>query len=380
VRIGWSPAASVVAVLTAASLLSGCGLPRSGPTKQEFLASAVDRKGDAYFVEVTDAVAAATAVPSGLGFSREFLNAGVVASDTIYPGDILSITIWENVDQGVLAVGGNNATQLPETQVDGQGFIFVPYAGRIRAAGNSPEALRQTITRLLENQTPDPQVVVARKAGDGATVSVIGNAGVQGVFPLERPNRTLTSMLAQAGGISVEPEVAKITVTRGRHRGTIWLSDLYANPANDIALRAGDKILVEEDDRAFIALGATGGQRRVPFERQELSAIDAIAEFGGLNPGTADPTGIFVLREESAAIANRVLGRSDLTGNQRIAYVIDLTKPSGIFIARRFKIRDEDTIYVTEAPFVQWQKIIGAITGTAGSANNLANLADGGGN
>jgi polysaccharide export outer membrane protein len=85
-------------VLAAASLLSGCGLPRSGPTKQEFLASAVDRKGDAYFVEVTDAVAAATAVPSGLGFSREFLDAGVVASDTIYPGDVLSITIWENVD------------------------------------------------------------------------------------------------------------------------------------------------------------------------------------------------------------------------------------------------------------------------------------------
>ncbi|MCX7643980.1 MAG: polysaccharide biosynthesis/export family protein [Rhodobacteraceae bacterium] len=376
-RIGSSRAAAAVAALAAASLVAGCGLPRSGPTKQEFLASAIDRRGGAHFVEVTDAVAAATALPSGLSFSREFLDAGVVASDTIYPGDVLSITIWENVDQGVLAVGGNNATQLPETQVDGQGFIFVPYAGRIRAAGNSPEALRQTITRLLENQTPDPQVVVARKAGDGATVSVIGNAGVQGVFPLERPNRTLTSMLAQAGGISVKPEVAKITVTRGRHRGTIWLSDLYADPANDIALRAGDKILVEEDDRAFIALGATGGQRRVPFERQELSAIDAIAEFGGLNPGTADPTGIFVLREEPAEIANRVLGRTDLRGPQRMAYVIDLTKPSGIFIARDFMIRDEDTIYVTEAPFLQWQKIIGAITGAAGSANNLANLADG---
>jgi polysaccharide export outer membrane protein len=380
VRIGSTRAAALAAALAATSLVAGCGLPRSGPTKQEFLASAVERKGDVHFVEVTDAVAAATAVSPGLGFSREFLEAGVVPSDTIYPGDVLSITIWENVDQGVLAVGGTNATQLPETQVDGQGYIFVPYAGRIRAAGNSPEALRQTITRLLETQTPDPQVVVARKPGDGATVSVIGNAGLQGVFPLDRPNRTLTSLLAQAGGVSVEPEIAKITVTRGRHRGTIWLSDLYARPENDIALRAGDRILVEKDRRAFIALGATGGQRRVEFDRQELSAIDAIAEFGGLNPGTADPTGIFVLREESAQVANRVLGRNDLTGPQRVAYVIDLTKPSGIFIARDFMIREEDTIYVTEAPFVQWQKILGAITGTAGSANNIANLADGGSN
>ena len=379
-RIGSSRTAALAVLLAVAGTLSACGLPRVGPNKQEVLRSAIDAQGDAFIVEVDNRIAAATRVPSGLGFSRAFLHAGVVPSDTIFPGDVLAITIWENVGQGVLASGGTNATQLQNVQVDGQGFIFVPYAGRIRAAGDSPEALRQAITRLLENQTPDPQVLVARAAGDGNTVSIIGDAGLQGNFPLERPNRTLSSMLAQAGGVSVDPTVARVTVTRGRERGTIWLSDLFANPANDIALRPGDRILVEKDTRAYIALGATGGQRRVEFESQDLSAIDAIAGFGGLNSSTADPTGIFVLRDESAEIANRVLGRNDLTGSQRMAYVIDLTKPSGIFIARDFMVRDEDTIYVTEAPFVQWQKTLGAITGAASSANNVANLADGNSN
>ena len=59
---------------------------------------------------------------------------------------------------------------LANVQIDGQGFIFIPYAGRIKAAGQTPEGLRQAITRQLEDQTPDPQVTVARVAGDGATV------------------------------------------------------------------------------------------------------------------------------------------------------------------------------------------------------------------
>lgn len=355
-------------------LVAGCGLPRSGPTRNEILSASTERRGDAHIVEVTDAVVRANTLPPGFGFGSNFSRAGVVPSDTIAPGDVLTITVWENVDQGVLTAAGGGATTLSGVQVDGQGYIFMPYAGRIRAAGNSPEALRRVITRQLETQTPDPQVLVMREAGDGATVSIVGNVGAQGIFPIERPTRTLTAMLAGAGGVSADPEGTQITVIRNGQRGTVWLSDLYADPANDIALRAGDRILVEQDRRAYTAIGATGGQRRVTFDTQDLSALEAITQAGGLNPGIADPTGIFIFRDEPAQIANAVLGRGDLTGTARMIYVLDLTKPSGVFVARDFVIRDEDTIYVTEAPFTQWQKIIGAITGAANSANSLANV------
>jgi polysaccharide biosynthesis/export protein len=356
--------------------LGGCGLPRSGPTKKQIFDSAIQASGDAHIVTVDTRVARATAVAPALGFAGALTGAGVVESDTIRPGDRLSISIWENVDQGVLSSQGRNATVLQDVQVDGAGFIFIPYAGRIRAAGNNPEALRMAITRRLETQTPDPQVLVGRAAGDGATVSVIGSVGAQGNYPIERPTRTLSAMLAQAGGVTVTPEIAQISVIRGSHRGTIWLNDLYRDPANDIALRPGDRILVEEDSRAYTAIGATGGQNRVSFDKQQLSALEAVAQVGGLNPARADPTGIFVFRDERAEVANRALGRSDLVGPQRVVYVINLTEPSGVFVARDFQIRDEDTIYVTEAPFVQWQNVLGAITGTVGSANTLSNAVD----
>lgn len=362
-----------IAVVAACSVLASCGLPQVGPNKRQIYAGSVQREGDAFVVAVNDRVTRATAVVPALGFSDAFKNAGQLGSDTIRAGDVLGITVYENVDDSLLGTEGAPAT-LEEVQVDGDGFIFIPYAGRIKAAGNSPEAIRRIITGKLADQTPDPQVEVRRAAGDGSTVSLVGAVGGQGVYPIERPTRTLSSMLARSGGITIEPEIAQITVIRGAARGKIWFEDLYKNPELDIALRGGDKILVEQDTRSFTALGATGAQARVAFESQNLSAIEAIAQVGGLLSASADPTGVFVLRNEPEEVAEQVLGRNDLEGSQRLVYVLDLTEPNGMFMARDFVIRDGDTLYVTEAPFTQWSKVIAAITGTATTAATLSDL------
>lgn len=376
-KINGSRWAKIVALVVLSGTLAACGLPRSGPTKREIFEGSVQRQGDAFVVSVNDRVTRMTGLVPTLGFSDAFLNAGVLGSDTINPGDTLSLQIWENVDNGLLAGTSKGSTILDEVQVDGSGFIFVPYAGRIRAAGNTTEAVRRLIASKLAEQTPDPQVIVRRVAGDGATVSIIGGVGAQGVFAIERPTRTLTAMLARAGGVTIEPEIAQVTVTRGAHQGRIWLQDIYDNPELDIALRAGDRILVEGDTRSFIALGATGAQNKVPFEAQTISAIEAIARVGGLNSGLADPTGVFIFRNEPAEIANQLLGRDDLVGAQRLIYVLDLTEPNGMFLARDFAIRDDDTVYVTEAPYTQFSKVLSALIGpisTAGAVSNLQNL------
>lgn len=364
--------ARVGALLTILGIVSSCGLPQVGPNKREIFSGSVQRDGDAFIVSVNDRVTRATAVTPALGFSDAFINAGVIASDTIQPGDVLGLTIYENVDDGLLAGQGQNSTILEEVQVDGAGFIFVPYAGRIRAAGNSPEEIRRIITTKLEQQTPDPQVQVRRVAGDGSTVSLTGAVGGQGVYAIERPTRTLSAMLARAGGVTIAPGIAQITVIRGSMRSKVWFEDIYTNPELDIALRGGDRILVEEDSRSFTALGATGGQSRVIFESQNMSALEAIAQVGGLQSATADPTGIFVFRNEPAEVSNAVLGRDDLVGAQRLVYVLDLTQPNGMFQARDFVIRDADTIYVTEAPYTQFTKIITALTGATTAANTLS--------
>lgn len=361
-----------LAVLAMMTLLAACALPRSGPSKNEIYSGAVEKGGNAHVIYVNDHVNRATNFVPSYGFSNSFRSAGAVGADEIRAGDVLGLSIWENVDDGLLTSLGSSSTNLQEIQVDSDGYIFVPYAGRVRAAGNTPDRLRQIITERLSSQTPDPQVTVARVAGDGATVSVMGKVGAQGVYPIERPTRTLSAMLARAGGVAIEPEIAVVTVKRGSDQGKVWLTDLYKGQ-NDIALRPGDIVLVEEDQRSFTALGALGGQTRVPLGNEVISAVEAVAMVGGLDSNLADPTGVFVLRDEPESVASRVLGKS-VFGSQRMAYVLDLTRPNGIFLAREFMIRDGDTVYVTEAPYVQWRKRLLSITGTAVSADSLASL------
>jgi polysaccharide biosynthesis/export protein len=373
-----SRGAKALTLVAVVGMVASCSLPRSGPNKREIFAGSVLEQGDAFVVTVNSRVTNATSVVPAFGFGSDFRNADALGSDTINPGDVLVLTVFENVrDDPLLGNTGQRVSLLDQVQVDGAGFIFVPYAGRIRAAGQSPDGLRQAITRKLDTQTPDPQVTVQRAAGDGSTVSVSGAVGGQGIYPIERPTRMLSAMLAAAGGVAIEPAVAIVRVTRGGHSGKVWLQDLYDNPGLDIALRPNDRIIVERDTRAFTVLGATGTQSRIPFETQTLSAIEAIATVGGLATSLADPTGVFVFRNEPAEIANAVLGRNDLTGDQRFVYVLDLTQPTGVFEARDFVIRDGDTVYVTEAPFVQWQKTLSAITGSASAAGSLASASGG---
>ena len=370
-RNPWVRAATLLAVC---GLFSACQLPKSGPNKSEILAGSVTEGGNAFVVEVDDRVTRETAAVPEYGFSQAFRNAQAVASDTVRPGDTLSLTVWENVDDGLLTSEAGGSTSLDQMEVDGEGYIFVPYAGRLRAAGNTTEQLRAQIAEKLEEQTPDPQVQVRREAGNGSAVSLTGTIGSPGLYPIEQPTRTLSGMLASAGGVAVASDIALVTVIRNGHKGTIWYDDLFRDPSTDIALRGGDRILVEQDSRSYIALGATGGQSRVTFDTQDLSALEALAQVGGLQSLSSDPTGIFILRDERQDIARKVMGQADLQGEQRMIYVLNLTAPNGLFVARDFVIRDDDTIYVTEAPYAQWTKSISLIAGGLTPVANVATL------
>lgn len=370
-QIRWGRSLAILALIGA---VTACGLPRSGPKKNEILEGAVAKENATQIIPVDRRIAQIASKSVPIGFGSTFRKAGLVGSDTIQAGDKLALRIWENVDQGLLAVEGTSVTPLNEVQVDGDGFIFVPYAGRLQAAGNSPESLRRIITAKLAEQTPDPQVEVARVAGDGATVSVTGDVGAQGVYPIERSTRSLASMIAKAGGVTADPEITEVKVTRGKRSGTARLKDIYENPEMDIPVRPGDIILVQEDPRSFTALGALGAQTRVKFPSVKMNAVEAIAQVGGLQTNYADPTGVFVLRDERSDLVNEMLGRTDLTGRQRVAYVINLTDPEGIFNARDFLVRDGDTLYVTEAPYVQWQKSLAVLTGAAATAGSLSSV------
>ena len=180
--------------------LSACALPRSGPSYSEVTAAAPDLQFDV--VSVTAAVAAAIRIDERGGFSNAFTEARAENTATIAPGDVMAITVWENIDQGLLNPQGIGATPLPKVLVDEKGFIFVPYIGLVHAAGRTLSQLRETIRARLAEKTLNPQVDVFPVGGQGRVVSVQGRVSAPGLYPIERPTIRILAMLARAGGVA----------------------------------------------------------------------------------------------------------------------------------------------------------------------------------
>lgn len=358
-------------------ILGSCAaLPNVGPTRSGIGASSVENGGQTHIVETTPKLAKSMKVQTSYGFPSAFFGSSKGGYENINAGDIINITVWENSDEGVFATLGNRVTSLSPMRVPESGKIFVPYVGELQAAGRTTEQLRKEITAELEQQTPFPQVEIQRETGQKGGVLIFGETGRGGLFPLNEGNLDLASMLASSGAGASDPQSTRLTVTRGSTSGTILMQDLYDNPRNNIALRANDRITMEADRRFYRMLGQGGTQNLVKFTRAEISLLDAISENGGLSPVTADATGVFVFRTVSAEEANRLFAAPGRYNSpQRFAFVVNMLEADGLFTAEDFQIRAKDTIYITEAPLVTWNRVISSVAGVASSVNDFGTIA-----
>jgi len=341
--------------------LGGCSLPRGGPYYEEVRAAPSADLGFEV-VEVTPQVAAAVRIDERSGFSLDFVAAAPEPVALIGHGDELVVTVWENLEEGLLSPQGIGATSLPRMKVDERGDIYVPYVGTVRAEGRTLDQLRNVIRARLAEQTLNPQVDVFPAGAVSRQVSLQGRIRSPGLYQIEPQTQRLAAMLARAGGVSEDPEVIRIRLRRGEALGEVWLQDLYDDPRNNVALRSDDIVIAERDRRIFTALGAVRSPATVPFPTRDVSVVRALGTVGGLVDGAADPTGVFVFREEPAEIAGKLFPARSAAGAERVVYVLDLTQPGGMFLARDFMMRDGDTLYVTTAPFVQWMKILQSIS------------------
>ena len=286
----------------------------------------------------------------------------------IRPGDRVTITIWDASENSLLATPGAPATPLGEMQVSAGGTVFIPYAGNIRIAGNSPQAARSILERRVGEFVSSAQVQLDMVEGESNTVSLVAGAASPGRYPMPDNSFSVLDLIATAGGVSGALENPKVKLHRGHEFFAISASTLYEDPVRDIALRPGDQVVVEEDSRYFVSLGASGSEEVYPFTKDFISAADAMAIVGGVNDNRGDPGGILVLREYPADAIS-----ADGPEKARVVFSIDLTSADGLFSARKFRINSEDLIYVSEAPVTQTgtiQSIIGSGFGIINAVSN----------
>jgi polysaccharide export outer membrane protein len=291
------------------------------------------------------------------------------AEPTIRPFDRLSLVIWDSEPNSLLTSEAERLVNLPEMTVNSAGQIFIPYVGDVRVADRTAAAARRQLQREMEAIIPSAQVQLTRTGGTRSSASLVTGMSQPGSYPIVDGHTTVLNLLSQAGGPN-EMRNPVIRLTRAGQTFRIPLQTLYDEPAADSIVRGGDKISVEQDVRYFRALGASGREEIVDFDRAEISALDAMSLIGGLSDNVANPKGVLILREYPVSAL-----RNDGSGpdNTRVVFSIDMTTSDGLFSAGRFPIQHQDTVLVTESPINSIRSVFSLVGSAFGLVSTISN-------
>ena len=354
------------------ALLVSCGpLPRSAGIQSEILAAdSAGTKDFAVYAVDRPLLAKVRQWPrtgdgGGYGWLRRINR---VESSKIEVGDTISLLIWDSDSNSLLASAGQKSTQIANLRVSNDGTIFVPYLETVAVVGKSPEAVRADMQTRLEKILPAAQVQLSVASGRQNAVDLVGGVAKPGNYPLSGESLSVLNLISLGGGIPSGLRNPQVKLVRGSKTYGTSVSRLYASPSIDTVLQGGDKVIVEEDKRYFLSLGAAGTQNLFYYTKDSISALEAMSLIGGVSDARGNPQGILVLREfPKSAVRSNGSGPT----NTRVVFTLDLTKADGLFSAGKFAINPDDLVLVTESPVTSVQTIFGLIGRAFGVANQL---------
>jgi polysaccharide biosynthesis/export protein len=153
--------------------------------------------------------------------------------------DVLDIAVWRDPDLSRV---------LP---VRPDGYITMPMAGEVMAAGKTPSELEAELKQKLSPFVQEPRINVIVREVNSSRVFVTGEVTHPGAYPL-RGRVSLLQVIAQAGGFTDFADSDEIVVIRSgekTERIPVRYSDLMkaddkGDEPYDVILRPGDTIVV----------------------------------------------------------------------------------------------------------------------------------------
>lgn len=365
--VKWSAALLLVILTTA------CTLPRGAALQGEI--TRAQSSDDAAFQVVPvgrENIEALTAWPvtGWAGHYRWFEANRGPASALIKTGDTVSVTIWDSQESSLLTTPLQRNVILPDMTVSASGTVFLPYVDEVVVRGLTPADARRRLQKELEGIVPSAQVQLKHTPGHQNTVNAVRGFAAPGSYPMPDRNYSILSLISEAGGISTSLRNPLVRVIRGHETFEIRAKTLLENAERNVTLRGGDKVIVDEDDRSFIALGATGREELVYFDQEYLTTLEALAQVGGLSDARANLKGVLILREYSPK-ALRLDGEGP--EKEQVIFAFDLTSADGLFAARSFRVNPNDVVIASESPVTSLRTIFGLVGSAIGLGNALDN-------
>jgi polysaccharide export outer membrane protein len=356
--------------------LGACALPRGGPIQSEITKKSGQTSGEYSVVAISQqnidqlngwATPNKAATQGWPGAGRGG------TSSKIKPGDRISLTVWENEANALLTPGNQKSVQLANIVVSPTGKIFLPYIGDYTISNQTPDVARAELQEKMGTILTSPQVQISVDAGRQNTVDLVGGVAKPGNYAMPDQNLSVLGLLSLGGGIPSGLRNPQLRLLRGDKVYGTSASSVMSDPAKDALIRGGDKLIVSDDKRYFLALGAAQRQSQIFFSQEHVSALDAMALIGGLEATRANPEAILVLRNYAAGAL-----RQDGTGpdNRQMIFTLDLTSADGLFSAQKFEIAGDDVVIVAESPVVGLRTVLTMIGQSVGLARNVSNVSN----
>ena len=291
----------------------------------------------------------------------------------IKPGDVLEVNIWE-ADPAILfssgsqgqvgmSLPGSNKTTLPEQIVNTDGFISIPFAGKILAKDKNITEVENSILASLKARANQPQVMVRMSKNLTSQITIVGEVNSSALLSLTPKGERILDAIAAVGG--VKQAVNKITVqlTRENIVQSLSLDKIIQDSRQNIKLEPGDVLTIFFQPNSFTVLGATVKNDEVAFEGQGITLAQALGRVGGFNDNRADSKGLFIFRFEDPKSLSQKYKPEVLTsdGKAAIIYQVKMDDPATFFVAQNFPIKNKDVIYVANSPAAELQKFLNII-------------------
>ncbi|WP_460890674.1 polysaccharide biosynthesis/export family protein [Ramlibacter alkalitolerans] len=289
---------------------------------------------------------------------------------TIGPSDIISVTVYDHPELqplgGAVITQGGDPTGIsgaPGFIVDDEGFIFFPYARRVKVGGLTESQAAEVIEGRIRSVIKDPQVSVRIAAFRSRRAYVDGEVRVPGTQIFTDVPMTLSEAINRAGGITQNGDRSFVTLTRNDVTTVInlvRLQELGVNP-NRILLQSGDLVTVRnrEDNKVFV-MGEIVRPSSLPMRNGRLTLNEALGDVGGPNLGTSNPGQIYVIR--------------NVGQEAPVLYHLNASNPSALALADNFYLQPRDVVYVDAVPLVQWNRVISLILPSAQAVTTGRNI------
>jgi polysaccharide biosynthesis/export protein len=356
--------------------LSGCFsfLPTVGPTRHRIERNTARvNAASIQFINVDDAITSQLAGQRKLHLFSETLGIQRIGSRSVGAGDVLEVTIWEaapatlfgtaSPQPNAVGIATSHPTSLPEQPIDDDGSIYVPFAGRVPAAGKTLQAIAADIAARLQKKANQPEVLVRMTHSFASNAIVVGEVNLSTRVALTPGNEHLLDALAAAGGVRQPVTKTTIQLTRADSVYSLPLETIIRDPRQNVPLLPGDVVTALFQPFSFTALGASGKNEEVNFETQGISLAQAIARSGGLIDARSNARGVFVFRFEAKSALDWPQQPVKTTADGLVPTVfrIDLTDPESLFLIQNFPMEDRDVLYVSNAPITEVEKFLNVL-------------------